>query len=493
MIPTARSHWKPNLVMVSVCLVLSLLISACAAFSRSSCSGSSSACTGQASSSNGAPSPRAGAAMAFDPTTNQVVMFGGGASVSLDETWTWNGTAWSLQHPAHHPPAREHATMAFDAASGQLILFGGDSDDGMGSPQLLSDTWNWDGSDWHRLPSGTTPPAADNPHMAYDVDTRQIVLLTQYCYCTPAGDPSATQTWTWDGLHWTHQDPPHQPIGVGPGGIRGAQAALTPRPLLEGGQGPGGDLTAMGTDPQSGHAVLIEKVNYGDTVPGPVATWTWTGSDWKLSPIHNLPSPAPWSPILVPDAGKLLYIDASARLWTWDGGTWRSIGAGPDPLRRGDDSAAVDSAGTLLIFGGVPASAPGGIYGDTWTWASGTWSKVAGASAPVAIYPQPSRRPAHGLTEAQAVQKAQALHTGTPVRAVAAPMRNFWQPGEGGPDGNRWVWAVLVKGTFQGSCGPAGAHTCPPPATSGVVFLDYVSGDWLGSGFPAPPQLLAGS
>ena len=165
----------------------------------------------------------------------------------------------------------------------------------------------------------------------------------------------------------------------------------------------------------------------------------------------------------------------------------------PDALRRGDDSAAIDSSGSVLIFGGVPASPPGGIYGDTWRWSSGTWSRVAGSPTPVAISPPASARPTHGITEAEAIRKAQATHTGTPVRAVAGPMRNFWAPGEGGPDGNRWVWAVLVKGTFQGSCGGMGAHTCPPPATSGVVFLDYVTGDWLSRSFPAPHQLLAGS
>jgi hypothetical protein len=112
---------------VVACLLLPLALSACTAFSRSS--------TGQTDSSGGAPSPRAGATMAFDPATNQLVMFGGGAFVSLDDTWTWDGAAWSLRRPAHHPSAREHATMAFDAGSGQLLLFGGDSDNGMGSPQ----------------------------------------------------------------------------------------------------------------------------------------------------------------------------------------------------------------------------------------------------------------------------------------------------------------------------------------------------------------------
>src|ERR1700688_364890 len=101
-------------------------------------------------SSIGAPSPRAGAAMALDSTTNKVVMFGGGAFVSLDETWTWDSVAWSLQHPAHHPPAREHATMAFDAASGQLLLFGGDSDNGHG---LAATAFRYLELGWDRLAS----------------------------------------------------------------------------------------------------------------------------------------------------------------------------------------------------------------------------------------------------------------------------------------------------------------------------------------------------
>jgi hypothetical protein len=249
----------------------------------------------------------------------------------------------------------------------------------------------------------------------------------------------------------------------------------------------------MATDPKSGHAALVEKVNYADTVPGPVATWTWTGSDWKLDPGHATPSPAPWSPTLASDGERLLYMDAAARLWSRQEDGWKPMGDAPAALRRGDDAIAIDGSGSLLLFGGVPASPPGGLYGDTWKWAAGTWTRVAGSSTPVAVSPATTSRPAHGLTAAQAIEKARAQRTGTPVRAVAGPMRSFWGPGEGGADGNRWVWAVLVTGSFgPASCGPAGSHTCPPPATTGVLFFDYVTGEWLSSQFPAPPQLLTG-
>jgi len=39
------------------------------------------------------PSPRVGIALAFDPDTNQVVMFG---PANAPETWIWDGATWSL-------------------------------------------------------------------------------------------------------------------------------------------------------------------------------------------------------------------------------------------------------------------------------------------------------------------------------------------------------------------------------------------------------------
>src|SRR5919201_1326341 len=158
---------RRRLACLSLACLSLLALYGCSAFRAASCPADQlAACDGRTSSQG--PSPRAGAAMAFDPVTSQVVLFGGGAFTSFDDTWAWEGTRWSLQHPKHHPSAREHAAIAFDAASRQLLLFGGDHDDGMGSPRLLSDTWAWTGSDWIFLPTTNTPPAAVTPHMAYD-------------------------------------------------------------------------------------------------------------------------------------------------------------------------------------------------------------------------------------------------------------------------------------------------------------------------------------
>ncbi len=60
--------------------------------------------------------PRDGAAMATDPGTGGVVLFGGVGSTTLDDTWEWDGVTWMQRFPAHSPgPRRSHA-VAWDAA-----------------------------------------------------------------------------------------------------------------------------------------------------------------------------------------------------------------------------------------------------------------------------------------------------------------------------------------------------------------------------------------
>src|ERR1019366_8461497 len=72
------------------------------------------------------PPARWFASMAYDPSTGQLVLFGGSdGSGELADTWTWNGSTWAEQLPSTSPPARQGASMAFDPASGQLVLFGG--------------------------------------------------------------------------------------------------------------------------------------------------------------------------------------------------------------------------------------------------------------------------------------------------------------------------------------------------------------------------------
>jgi N-acetylneuraminic acid mutarotase len=88
------------------------------------------------------PYPRAFSAMVYDPTTKRVLMFGGlfqGGSNFLNDTWAYDPSAdaWTLLAPAGAPPsARWEPSMVYDPTTGQVIMFGGS-----GSNGFLNDTW----------------------------------------------------------------------------------------------------------------------------------------------------------------------------------------------------------------------------------------------------------------------------------------------------------------------------------------------------------------
>ena len=72
-------------------------------------------------------------------STKQPLLFGGATgSDYLGDTWTWNGTDWLPQTPAHTPSARADPGIAFDATARSVVIFGGYNLDGE-----QSDTWFW--------------------------------------------------------------------------------------------------------------------------------------------------------------------------------------------------------------------------------------------------------------------------------------------------------------------------------------------------------------
>ena len=122
-------------------------------------------------------------AMTFDPSTSQLVLFGGlryGSNGELvSDTWTWDGTTWTQLTPASAPPAlRLGAAMTFDPSSGQLVVFGGTTEEG--SSPFLNDTWTWDGTEWTQQFPATSPPPRQDASMAYDPGTGQLVLFGGY-------------------------------------------------------------------------------------------------------------------------------------------------------------------------------------------------------------------------------------------------------------------------------------------------------------------------
>ncbi len=115
------------------------------------------------------PSARWEHSLAYDPANNEFVMFGGRnlAGTALTDTWvlTCSGaTTCSWATGGAGPSARYGHAMAYDPATARVVLFGGQS-----GATLLGDVWAWNGASnsWSSVtPAGTAPSARVHPALA---------------------------------------------------------------------------------------------------------------------------------------------------------------------------------------------------------------------------------------------------------------------------------------------------------------------------------------
>ena len=114
---------------------------------------------------SGTPGARYGAQVAVDPRNGHVILFGGikvkvipptpPATVPLEEqfyandTWQWDGTAWTQLTTDGAPPVRENAGFAFDPSLNTMVLYGG------WAGYYLSDMWTLNGTTWRVRPEAT--------------------------------------------------------------------------------------------------------------------------------------------------------------------------------------------------------------------------------------------------------------------------------------------------------------------------------------------------
>ena len=267
------------------------------------------------------PSARYSAALAYDALHRQFVLFGGqSGSVSYDDTWTFDGTAWKLATPAHKPRPRRDATMAYDPSLQLVVMYGGliaDAAEGIES----GETWTWDGTDWKLV-------SADNhgPHLSFGsrmVTTQDgVILFGGHVFNTAY----FADAWSFDGANWTRVD-----HGPGPAGRGDAAVAWNPLESsllvygglgMRAGAGPGNigvpltdgwtlkagtwtRLTAAGPPALYDASTMWDERNravvllFGMSCPRPVNdAWVWNGSTWILA---KMPVPARWAAALARD------------------------------------------------------------------------------------------------------------------------------------------------------------------------------------------------
>ena len=314
--------------------------------------------TNPARASTTAPSGRTDAAMAADPVSGKLVLFGG--STELADTWAFDGTNWT-QVATEGPKGRHGAGMAQDGSRERLLLFGGS---GNGHCDERDDTWTWDGrtQTWSEEVIspllGTKPPKRTHPAMAYDAATDTVVLFSGVTEsgCLATGDPPpGNDTWIWDGTTWERQSPPISP--------------------------PARSGAVMVYDEVRGKVLLFGGFGLNDTWSWDGVAKTWTLEDpgvrppptWKASATYHRASEKVvlFGGLTGDDEDQVPFSDDT---WTWDGRTrtWTLEHPSTRPvLRRGGAMAYHASSETAVLFGGEGWGDRG--MEDTWMWTGTTW------------------------------------------------------------------------------------------------------------------------
>ena len=274
--------------------------------------------------------------------TARIVLFGGSNLLPYsDDTWVWDGAAWTQQMVAG-PSAREGHAMATRGT--RAVLFGG-----FGNYAVpLADTWEWDGAAWtQRNVAGPSPRAY---HAMAELNGK-VVLFGGFLDSQEYSD-----TWEWDGESWTQRS-----VSGPPGRSGGAMATLGGRVILSGGY-----VDGAGT-------VLSD-------------TWAWDGNAWTEITTQG---PTEYEHAMAALGDSIVLsgwfhadtVDQVAynETQTFDGMVWTKLGLEGPTIRQGPAMASTGSQ--AVLFGGFDNTV-GEATDETWLWDGVRWNKAQVAGPP---------------------------------------------------------------------------------------------------------------
>ena len=387
------------------------------------------------------PSRRANHAMVYSSSQHKILLYGGGGYIgggfgtpATDETWTWNGTNWTLENPAAKPGPRENFAMAWDPVRQIVVLWG----------QVWlgynAETWIWDGTNWIRKTSAESPGARRWPAMAYDEVLQRVVLVGGENHMnlteawtwdgstwgvTGVADPydvyqntllydTANQEildlgldrsnvysrlWRWDGTTWSRQllsnapdrkdlaifafDSAHDEVLMVASTTSSFSANDETWSLKNGAwtkrsnAAPPGFRRRMVFDKARNEILLL-------SLPNGQPSASWNGSAWVSKPSTTVPTFTDFE-MAYDDARQQVVAFGSGQTWIWDGSTWVNKTPAVSPSNRSGHAMAYDDQRQLvLLWGGLQA----GVHvHDTWSWDGTAWTQFSTAISPPEIHP----------------------------------------------------------------------------------------------------------
>ncbi len=139
------------------------------------------------------PPPRALHGLAYDPVRGVTVLFGGQTRLaedapSLADTWEWDGSRWSNRAVAPAAP-RDHIAMAFDPGSKAVMLYGVPA-----GAAGQGESWIYRGAAWIRL--SESGPRRSGAKLVSEPGSETMLLYG-------GGDGAPTnELWRWKGGSW---------------------------------------------------------------------------------------------------------------------------------------------------------------------------------------------------------------------------------------------------------------------------------------------------
>ena len=286
-----------------------------------------------------------------DPTTKQLMLFGGrdAGGASFGDTWLYDlvNHAWR-QVEGSGPEPRFGQAVAFDESSGKLVLFGGQTSD-----TFFNDTWVFDfaGESWTKLDTGDRPLPTPRYGLPAVFDAHGNFIISHGFTFEGRFD----DTWSLDlsSNQWTDVSP-------GQDGVRPLKRCLH----------------EMAWDQAAGRLLLFGGCSsgFGPCPQGDLWSFDPASSAWtQLAPPEG-PSSRSNPAMIYDERGTRAFLigglsDAGYMSDVWSGAldgddfTWTAItpdGTGPSPRASHD---LVLTRGDIYLFGGTGVD---GVTNDLW-------------------------------------------------------------------------------------------------------------------------------
>ena len=308
-------------------------------------------------------SGKSGHCMVYDSALGKMMMYGGFTYwPSSDELWSYEvePNIWTLLGPKYAPTPREMHAMVYDSGSSKTVLFGGFNNAGTD----LNDTWAYDSAldDWTLVETNIAPPARHWPAMAYDAESDITVMFGGYAY------------FGIDPINWTSifgPDPDTWVLDLDTKEWTNMNPVTSPMPSVS---------AAMTYDSSADRVLLLSE---GETWAYDFNSDSWqnrtNGAHPPAGAEYSIPH---YSMAFDPVSNKTVAFGGrdfshGNETWIYDYGnnTWRNVtGEGSPPRGGGHAMVAIPQNGTVILF----------VVNETWEFDVGAemWTRMTDGPAP---------------------------------------------------------------------------------------------------------------